>query len=98
MSTKASPLAQLAPPRFQVFACYLTFLALPALIFGFTFSGRSKAPREVRITLYCALAFPPSQVERRVQLEAVYCKGLDVDKQCQADFGWIVVTKPVPCD
>lgn len=30
--------------------------------------------------------------------EAVYWRGLDADKQCQAAFGWIVVSEPIPCD
>ncbi|MPZ29557.1 MAG: hypothetical protein GEV13_00930 [Rhodospirillales bacterium] len=99
MATKASPLAQLAPSHPRVRACCL---ALPALlaapILAFTVSGESKVQLKRRTTLYCALAFPPSQVARRAQLEAVYCKGFDADKQCQADFGWIVISEPVPCD
>lgn len=98
MNTKASPVARLAPMRIWVRGSCLALAAVPALLaaLAFTFSGR-RAQLHERM-LYCALAFPPSQVARRAQLEAVYCKGLNAEKQCQADFGWIVISEPVPCD
>ena len=81
---------------------YRRYLALAVLlaafIVAFIFSGRSSAQLEWPSMPYCALVLPPSQVARRAQLDAVYCKGLDADKRCQADFGWIVVSEPVPCD
>lgn len=97
MAAKASPWARLALPRHL--ARYLALVALPAaLILAFTFTGEGKVQIERRITLHCALAFPPSEVARRARLEAVYCKSLGAYRQCQADFGWIVVSDPVPCD
>lgn len=88
-----------APTRLRAHACYPALVVLlAALILTLTFSGRSKVQLEQSTTSYCALAFPPSQVARRAQLDAVYCKSLDADNQCQADFGWIVVSEPIPCD
>jgi len=98
MAINASSSARLAPTRLRG-RVYLTLAALlTALMLAFTFSGGSRAQLKGRVTVYCALAFPPSQVARWPQLEAVYCRGLDAGKQCQADVGWIVASEPVLCD
>lgn len=97
MTTRLLPAR--APTSLRSRACYPALVVLlTALILILTFSGRSKVQLEQSTTSYCALAFPPPQVARRAQLDAVYCKGLDADNQCQADFGWIVVSEPIPCD
>lgn len=86
-------------PRLPVRHCYLALaILLATFMLAFTSSGGSRAQLEWRTESYCALVLPPAQVVRRAQLEAVYCKGLDAENQCQADFGWIVVSEPVPYD
>lgn len=78
---------------------YLAPVALlAACAIASALSVGSSAPIDRRNTPYCALVLPPSQVARRVELDVVYCKGLSAENQCQADFGWIVVSEPVTCD
>lgn len=78
--------------------CLACAVALAGCILAFILPGGRGMQVEWRTVTYCALALPPSQVARRVQLEAVYCRGLAADRQCLADVGWIVVSEPVPCD
>jgi hypothetical protein len=77
------------------------YLALAALLaasmLAFISSGGGAGKLEGTPS-YCALVIPPPQIAGRAELEAVYCKGFDADRQCQTNLGWIVVSEPVPCD
>lgn len=96
-SAKAPPSARLAPTPLRERALLCTRRAPGGNHPSFTFSGENKVQLTGRAHCTVRWHFRLRRWQG-AQVEAVYCRGLDADKQRQAAFGWIVVSEPVSCD